>query len=63
MKIIHEGAKDFLCDDCGKSFGRKNDLQYHTKAIHEGIKDFESDECFKSFHRERVHEVANKNLH
>ncbi|CAB0034595.1 unnamed protein product [Trichogramma brassicae] len=34
--IVHEGRKDFACDQCEKKFGRKSTMLIHRKTVHEG---------------------------
>ena len=31
MKLVHEGAKDFTCEECSKKFGRKDYLNHTLK--------------------------------
>ena len=31
---IHKGLKPFKCNECGRTFSRKDYLQNHSKTIH-----------------------------
>ena len=31
ISVIHEGAKDYSCDFCGKKFGHKVNLDAHIR--------------------------------
>merc|ERR1719319_1447868 len=44
----NERVKEYMCDECPKSFFTKNTLKTH-KSIHSGEKPFFCDECGKSF--------------
>ena len=32
--VKHTAAKDFMCDDCGKQFKRKDKMREHVKRMH-----------------------------
>ncbi|XP_026722861.1 zinc finger protein 208-like [Athene cunicularia] len=51
LLTVHNGEKDYLCEDCGKVFTRVCKLKEHQR-IHTGEKPFKCQECGKSF-RER----------
>ncbi|CAB0035128.1 unnamed protein product [Trichogramma brassicae] len=35
QKTVHEGRKDYACDECEKKFGHKQTLLMHQKTVHE----------------------------
>ena len=35
IKVLHEGTKAFICDQCLKAFGHKSNLRKHMKILHE----------------------------
>ena len=35
---VHEGRKQFKCDNCDYSFFRKDQMKKHVASIHEGKK-------------------------
>ena len=42
---VHEGRKDFRCDQCHKAFGLIGSLRQHKKLVHEGRKDYRCSQC------------------
>lgn len=44
-------SKDFVCQECGKSYNKKDQLQEHITVIHNNIKPHVCTECGKSFGR------------
>uniref|UniRef100_A0ABD2XDA1 C2H2-type domain-containing protein n=1 Tax=Trichogramma kaykai TaxID=54128 RepID=A0ABD2XDA1_9HYME len=62
--LVHEGRKDYACDQCEKKSGQKSDLLKHKMTVHEGRKDYACDKCEKKFgdrsnlnkHRKIIHE-------
>ena len=44
IKRVHEGQKDYLCDDCGKGFKTSSSLQIHYRQ-HTGEKPIMCTEC------------------
>ena len=48
--VVHTKAKDFSCDECNKSFARRQSLYFHNRKVHEGVK-FRCEECGKQFGR------------
>jgi len=38
MKLIHQGTKDFQCNECAMKFGVKASLMRHMKQFMEKIK-------------------------
>lgn len=48
VKNIHEGAKDFMCRYCQRSFGKTDTRKYH-KMTHPGEKPHECEICGRIF--------------
>jgi KRAB domain-containing zinc finger protein len=49
---ISAGKKEFQCDQCDKSFGRKSNLQAHINTTHNlNLQEFQCDQCDKAFGR------------
>ncbi|XP_054878133.1 zinc finger protein OZF-like [Poeciliopsis prolifica] len=48
LRNIQAGVKCFTCDDCGKSFNWKNNINVHMR-IHSGEKPFGCDVCGRKF--------------
>ena len=44
--------KQLNCNDCGRSFISKGDMQRHINAVHLKLKPYECEQCQKSFTRE-----------
>eukprot|EP00092_Neocalanus_flemingeri_P001603 GFUD01001710.1.p1 GENE.GFUD01001710.1~~GFUD01001710.1.p1 ORF type:complete len:505 (-),score=129.89 GFUD01001710.1:141-1655(-) len=62
----HQSEKKHVCDQCGKAFGKKNDLKVHKDRIHL-LKRYICPECGKTIskireHLKTVHNVANVNM-
>ena len=60
IKTVHEGKKDHLCPECGKSFDRNYTLKAHLAVVHSiGVKQSHiCKECGKNFGRKsnlRIH--------
>jgi len=51
---IHQSEKKHVCEQCGKAFGKKNDLQVHKDRVHLG-KRYVCPECGKSISKLREH--------
>ncbi|XP_021572222.1 zinc finger protein 479-like [Carlito syrichta] len=47
--VIHTGVKRYKCEECGKTFHSRSNLNQHT-VIHNGEKPFKCEECGKAFH-------------
>jgi uncharacterized Zn-finger protein len=45
------GEGGFTCDQCGKSFNRKQRLALHVKYVHEGAEPYKCDTCSRTFLR------------
>ena len=39
-KPVHEGIKDYICDQCNKAFSHLDNLRVHTRTVHEGHRDY-----------------------
>ena len=60
---VHEGVKNFMCEECGTSFWRNSNLKKHVRDKH-GQKNFTCDKCsYKTsqqrslkYHMQYVHE-------
>ena len=50
----HQSEKKHVCDQCGKAFGKKNDLKVHKDRIHL-LKRYICPECGKSISKIREH--------
>ena len=44
-----EGNKSLKCNDCGKTFSQKGDLNRHIRSVHEGKKPFKCNICGTAF--------------
>ena len=44
---VHEGRKDYKCENCGKEFAHLGSLNQHIKLVHEGRKDKVCNICGK----------------
>ncbi|CAB0035331.1 unnamed protein product [Trichogramma brassicae] len=61
---VHEGFKNYACDQCEKKYRRKSHLLIHQRTVHESRKDYACDKCEKKFglehhllsHQKIVHE-------
>ena len=38
QEMVHEGKRDFQCDQCSKQFAYKGQYQNHILSVHEGVK-------------------------
>ena len=45
----HEGRRDYLCNLCGKDFGKKQKLIQHRGKVHEGQRKHKCNECDKAY--------------
>ena len=53
IKIVHEKAKPFSCETCGKKFAKQHRLKEHL-PIHSGEKAFKCEICKKEFSRKQT---------
>ena len=49
IKTVHEKVRNFVCEICNKSFGKKCGLTSHIKTVHDKRRLFSCDICYKSF--------------
>ena len=49
VHTVHEGHKDYKCEDYGKSFTAAQTQQRHIHIVHGGHKDHKCESCGKSF--------------
>ena len=49
IHTVHEGHKDYKCEDYGKSFTAAQTQQRHIHIVHGGHKDHKCESCGKSF--------------
>lgn len=49
IKTVHEKVRNFSCDICKKSFGKKSGLTSHKATVHDKIRVFSCDLCYKTF--------------
>ena len=49
INVIHEGKKQFKCEDCKISFGFKESLKKHIICIHTTARPFKCDICNKDY--------------
>ena len=59
----HEGKRDYLCNICGKDFGKKQKLIQHRYVVHEAKKTHKCKECNKSFYTRGSLEKHHSNVH
>ena len=51
IQEVHEGRKDYKCDECGKSFTQLGNMKKHIYIVHRGHKDYNCNSCGKLFSR------------
>jgi len=49
LRIHHEGAKTFQCDQCSSSFIEKYRLTRHVESVHSSVHNYVCDKCPKTF--------------
>ena len=54
MKTVHQGAKDFCCELCGKSYTNNTSLQDHIRAQHEKKWEYKCSKCDKAYNTKRT---------
>lgn len=62
VRTVHEKVRNFVCEICNKSFGKKSGLTTHISTVHEKIKVFSCDICFKHFGHKQ-HAVKHREMH
>ena len=45
--VVHEGLRNFQCDQCSKAFGSQKVLKVHIINVHEGGRNHKCDKCGK----------------
>ena len=51
IHTVHDKAKDYKCDQCGKDFARLDKIREHIHTVHEGRRDYKCHTCGKDFSR------------
>ena len=49
IRTVHDGLREFKCEQCGKFFSQPMSLKTHIRTVHEGRKDYICTTCEKSF--------------
>jgi len=57
-----EDEKSRTCQDCGKVFVRRKNMEIHRDAVHNGLRPFSCNECGKSFARKEGNKYSKKSL-
>ena len=52
-ETLRENRKDYICEYCGRSFGKKSNLHTHIKIVHKKQKDHRCEICNKTFGTKR----------
>ncbi|CAO1334233.1 unnamed protein product [Diamesa serratosioi] len=62
VRTVHEKVRNFVCEICNKSFGKKSGLTTHISTVHEKMKVFSCDICYKSFGHKQ-HALKHRDMH
>ena len=62
-KTVHEGIKNFKCNQCGKKYFENKGLKNHIKRKHDNIRDEKCNQCSKLFFSKEVLNRHIKNIH
>jgi len=67
VKTVHEGARDHVCEECGKRFSRLQNCKTHMRAVHSRKRSPDDDDigpsCGKGFSKRRDLERHEKSSH
>ena len=49
VTAVHQGLKEYKCEECNQEFARPASLRSHIDTVHEGKKPYKCDRCDKRF--------------
>ena len=68
ITVVHEGIKEWQCNQCGKSYSQRHYMQVHIKRVHDkdgnGRIDHKCEHCGKSYSSKQylqIHVSTNHN--
>ncbi|KFB38477.1 AGAP009010-PA-like protein [Anopheles sinensis] len=65
VRLVHDGIKPFICEECGRAFGSKGALKEHY-VVHSDARPFKCPKCpltFKNQSRLKTHEDVHNETH